>query len=168
MGSNEQINGRIKIPDQVENGVLSVFFWSIFVVLLLQFFTRFVLNSPFGWTEEIARILLICLCFSGGVVNTRRSSEISLEFTRTRLPPHMAKFVDVYLVKTFSVIVYFWLAWIAAQYAMRTRQSLSSILFPKKYIIFFVCICLIMMGLRSIQSIIKAHKHPSVKKESQK
>ena len=34
-------------------------FWGLTVIVFLQFFTRYVLNDSFGWTEEAARYFLI-------------------------------------------------------------------------------------------------------------
>ena len=41
-------------------------FWGLTVIVFLQFFTRYVLNDSFGWTEEAARYFLIGTTFVGG------------------------------------------------------------------------------------------------------
>ncbi|PJA59624.1 MAG: TRAP transporter small permease, partial [Rhodobacterales bacterium CG_4_9_14_3_um_filter_71_31] len=38
-------------------------FWALAGVVFLQFFSRYVMNSSIGWTEEIARYLLIGVTF---------------------------------------------------------------------------------------------------------
>ena len=53
----------------------------LFIVVLIlivatQFFTRYVLNNSFGWTEELARYLLIMLGFVGSVTCVRKGSHI--------------------------------------------------------------------------------------------
>ena len=48
-----------------EDWVTLVFFWVLAIVVFLQFFTRYALNDPLAWTEEIARYLLSCVAFLG-------------------------------------------------------------------------------------------------------
>ena len=58
----------------------SLVFWALAVVVFLQFFTRYVLNSSLGWTEEIARYLLIAVTFLGSAMAVRKRSHIAVEF----------------------------------------------------------------------------------------
>ena len=46
--------------------------WSLAIIVFLQFFTRYVLNDSFGWTEEAARYFLIGTTFVGGGMVCRR------------------------------------------------------------------------------------------------
>ena len=55
-------------------------FWGLAIVVFLQFFTRYVLNSSLGWTEEIARYLLIVVTFLGSAMAVRKRSHIAVEF----------------------------------------------------------------------------------------
>ena len=48
--------------------------------VVLQFFTRYVLNDSVAWTEEAARYLLILLSFAGAVRCQVMGSHIALEF----------------------------------------------------------------------------------------
>ncbi len=51
-----------------------VIFWVLAFVVFLQFFTRYVLNNSLGWTEEIARFLLIGVTFIGSVMAVRKNA----------------------------------------------------------------------------------------------
>jgi len=50
-----------------------------------QIFTRFVLNDPSGWTEELARFLLIWIGLFGGALAYRRRQHLGLELLAERL-----------------------------------------------------------------------------------
>lgn len=56
---------------------------SLFVLLIvtvgLQVVTRYVFNNSLGWTEEIARYLLVGVTFLGGGIAVRRRAHLSLE-----------------------------------------------------------------------------------------
>jgi TRAP-type C4-dicarboxylate transport system permease small subunit len=44
----------------------SIFFLMLFITILLQVFSRYVLNDPLGWTTEICVISYLWLVFWGG------------------------------------------------------------------------------------------------------
>src|SRR5262245_41930998 len=62
------------------------FFWLLAATVFLQFFTRYALNDSAGWTEEIARYLLICTVFIGAVVAVRKNNHIHVDFFYRILP----------------------------------------------------------------------------------
>jgi TRAP-type C4-dicarboxylate transport system permease small subunit len=74
-------------------------FWALALVVFYQFFTRYVLGSSAAWTEEIARYLLIVVCFLGASMAVRRDTHIQVEFLYRYLPAPagraLATLVDV-------------------------------------------------------------------------
>jgi TRAP-type transport system small permease protein len=100
-----------------EDWATLVFFWTLGIVVFLQFFTRYVLNDPFAWTEEIARYLLTCVAFLGGGMAVRRFSHIHVEFLYVYYPRGLAHFlstvVDVIRVVFFGYAT--WLCWKVTQ-----------------------------------------------------
>lgn len=71
-----------RLEDWVTLGV----FWLLALDVFYQFFTRYVLGSSAAWTEEIARYLLIVVCFVGSAMGVRRNSHIHVEFAYRFLP----------------------------------------------------------------------------------
>ena len=49
------------------DSIVFVLFWGLFGVVFLQFIARYVFNNSPGWTEEIARYLLIAVTFVGSI-----------------------------------------------------------------------------------------------------
>lgn len=149
---------------RAENTVVIFLFILVFFILFLQFFTRYILNNSFGWTEEIARIILITLCFTGAIVNARDGSEIFLEVTQSRLSPRWAAKVDFLLIKPISTIIYFWLSGLMAVYFTKSRQYLSTVNVSKKYFIAIIAISFFLMGMHSIVRIkLSYKKHRNLK-----
>lgn len=69
-----------------EDWLAFVIFWGLTVIVFLQFFTRYVLNDSFAWTEEAARYFLIALTFVGCGMVGRRRAHIHVEYLHTKLP----------------------------------------------------------------------------------
>jgi TRAP-type transport system small permease protein len=88
-------------------------FWTLAFVVFLQFFSRYVLNDSIAWTEEIARYLLMTVCFVGSGMAMRRMTHIHVEFLYVYLPAAAARalsiFVDAVRVAFFAYAT--WLGW---------------------------------------------------------
>jgi TRAP-type C4-dicarboxylate transport system permease small subunit len=98
---------------RIEDWVTLLLFWVLAVVVFLQFFTRYALNNPIAWTEEIARYSLTCVGFLGGAMAVRRQSHIQVEFLYLYLPRGVARLlspsVDVIRIVFFGYAT--WLCW---------------------------------------------------------
>lgn len=98
---------------RAEDWITLAFFWVLAVVVFLQFFTRYALNNPIAWTEEIARYLLTCVAFLGGGIAVRKFSHIHVEFLYLFYPRRLARFlstlVDIIRAAFFGYAT--WLSW---------------------------------------------------------
>ncbi len=97
-----------------EDWIVLAVFWILAVVVFYQVFTRYVLNDAAGWTEEIARYLLIAVTFLGGAMAVRRSTHIQVDFVYRFLPRAAGRvlslLVDCVRVAFFGYAV--WLTWL--------------------------------------------------------
>lgn len=125
-----------------------IFFWILMLVVFLQFFTRYVMNDSLGWTEEIARYLLIMVGFTGAILAARKCTHIFLEFFYRYIPAKSAKVVCI-LAESITMLCYGYLAWIGVKLAMLTRQNMVSIPVPKAYVYWGVSIALAIMAVYS-------------------
>ncbi len=115
-------DGRFHVADEAvrlsvyawEDWITLAVFWILAVVVFYQVFTRYVLNDAAGWTEEIARYLLIAVTFLGGAMAVRRGTHIQVDFVYRFLPRAagrvMSTFVDAVRIAFFGYAV--WLTWL--------------------------------------------------------
>ena len=110
----------------------------LFFTVSLQFFTRYVLNDSLGWTEEVARYLLILLGFLGGILCARTNSHIHLEFLHHWLSPAWLR--RVLLFCRFVTAGFFgYCGWLSLELAARTESRMASLPLPRDLIYYLVC-----------------------------
>jgi len=116
-------------------------FWILFGVVFLQFFTRYVLNNSLGWTEEIARYLLILVTFVGSVTAMRKGSHIAVEALLVYLPREARHWT---LVAVDGLVALFCgaMAWYAYQLGALAPGYMVSIDIPKGYMYWAVAAAL--------------------------
>jgi TRAP-type C4-dicarboxylate transport system permease small subunit len=121
--------------------VVFAIFWVLFAVVFLQFYTRYVLNDSLGWTEEIARYLLIGVTFVGSITAMRKGSHIAVEALLVFLPRGIKHGV---LVVIDGVVALFCgaMAWYAYVLGARAPGYMVSIDIPKGYMYWVVAAAL--------------------------
>lgn len=79
---------------QVLGEVERVFLWAgitlaaaMLVTVCLQVFSRYVLQSPLPWTEEVGRYLFVWASFLGSAVLVGRNEHFSIDLIVRLLPP---------------------------------------------------------------------------------
>ncbi|CAB1085156.1 hypothetical protein D1AOALGA4SA_12649 [Olavius algarvensis Delta 1 endosymbiont] len=124
-----------------------IVFWTLLIIVFIQFFTRYALNSSLAWTEEIARYLLILLGFVGSVTCVRKRSHIYLEFFYRFLPPAVVKWI-VIVVSFINTAFFSYAGVVSIELAQRTHhQSMTSIDLPKGIIYWIVAVSCFAMAL---------------------
>ena len=73
-----------------------------------QVFTRYVLNEPSSWTEELATCLMIWLGLLGASVALRRGAHLGIDYFISQLSPGKRALIQVFaflVIAVFSVLV---------------------------------------------------------------
>jgi TRAP-type C4-dicarboxylate transport system permease small subunit len=150
----------MKLLSKMDELAMCFVLWALFLVVGLQFFTRYVLNDSLGWTEEIARMLLIVLTYVGAVVCARKRSHIQVDLIIEMLPKRILK-IATRGIDLMSAIFFLFLSWTAMQFALVTRLRMSSIEIPKS-IIFWICaVSLFFMALHYLIHFAKGDENKS-------
>ncbi|WP_132033600.1 TRAP transporter small permease [Aquabacter spiritensis] len=96
-----------------EDWITLLVFWAMAGLVFTQFFTRYVLNDSFAWTEELASYALVVVVFLGAAMCVRLSRHIQVDLLYRFLPPRagrlLATVVDLLRIAFFAYAV--WLMW---------------------------------------------------------
>lgn len=134
---------------RIDDYPVLVIFWVLAFVVFLQFFTRYVLNNSLGWTEEIARFLLIGVTFFGAIMAVRKESHIAVELIYRYLP-RRGRFALQIVVDVVALLFYGVTAWLCTRMAGRTQQMMVSIDVPKAIVYWIVAACFAVMTVYAV------------------
>lgn len=142
-----------------EDAIPFIFFWSLAIVVFLQFYTRYFINNSLAWTEEIARYLLICVTFAGSIMAMRKRSHIAVEALHAYLPRAVSHwtlvFVDL-IVAGFCVF----LAETSMRLALSSNSYMVSVDIPKSVLYWLVCASFAGMAIYAIRNFYLRLKNP--------
>jgi TRAP-type C4-dicarboxylate transport system permease small subunit len=131
-----------------EDWLAFVIFWGLTVIVFLQFFTRYVLNDSFAWTEEAARYFLIALTFIGGGMVGRRRAHIYVEYLHSKLPPALSARLML-LVEVLTCAFFLYAAKVTwSLVGVMGRQRMAVIDLPMGWLYAVVGLGFLVMALR--------------------
>ena len=134
-----------------EDWVALAIFWVMALAVFLQFFTRYVLNDSYAWTEEIATYCLIGVVFIGASMCVRLSRHIQVDLIYRYLPGAVARtlstLIDLIRIVFFGYAIK--LVWVYIQ--IIGDESMTTINFPKNYVYYAVLGGFVLMFARSLQ-----------------
>jgi TRAP-type C4-dicarboxylate transport system permease small subunit len=134
-----------------EDWLALALFWAMTLAVFLQFFTRYVLNDSFAWTEEIATYLNVALVFIGSAMCVRLSRHIQVDFLYRYLSPRVARV----LATVIDVIRFAFFAYAAILVwrfmGIVADEEMTTIRLPKNLIYGCVFLGFVLMCFRSIQ-----------------
>jgi TRAP-type C4-dicarboxylate transport system permease small subunit len=135
----------------IEDWLTLAVFWLMTGCVFLQFFTRYVLNDSYAWTEEIATNCLIAVVFLGSIMCVRVSRHIQVDVLYHYLPASVARVlstcVDIVRIGFFAYGV--WLMWRYTDIVADERMVTIDL--PRNVIFYAVFAAFVLMLVRSIQ-----------------
>lgn len=134
-----------------EDWVALAIFWVMALAVFLQFFTRYVLNDSYAWTEEIATYCLIGVVFIGASMCVRLSRHIQVDLVYRYLPHVVARALStvIDLIRIAFLGYAIKLVWVYIQ--IIGDESMTTINFPKNYVYYAVLLGFVLMFARSLQ-----------------
>jgi TRAP-type C4-dicarboxylate transport system permease small subunit len=127
------------------------FFWVMSALVFLQFFTRYVLNDSFAWTEELAVYCLLPVVFIGSAMCVRRSRHIQVNILYRYLPASVARVFST-LVDVSRTVFFVYVAWLVARYAIAVdNEPMTTIAWNKSHVYWLAFAGFVLMFGRSIQ-----------------
>jgi len=134
-----------------EDWVCLGFFWAMAGLVFLQFFTRYVLNNSFAWTEELAVYCLIPVVFIGAAMCVRRSRHIQVNILYRYLPGPAGRALST-VVDLLRTLFFGYVAWLVARYALAVdNEPMTTIAWNKSYVYWLAFAGFALMLLRSVQ-----------------
>jgi TRAP-type C4-dicarboxylate transport system permease small subunit len=135
----------------VEDWVAMLLFWVMAAFVFLQFFTRYVMNDSFAWTEELAVYCLIGVVFIGSSMCVRTNRHIQVDVLYRWLPKPVGRvlstLVDIARVAFFAygtVLVWRYVNLVG-------NEPMTTINWNKSHVYWVVFAAFILMLLRSLQ-----------------
>lgn len=134
-----------------EDWLALAIFWAMALSVFLQFFTRYVLNDSYAWTEEIATYCLIGVVFIGSAMCVRLSRHIQVDLIYRYLPHAMARVLStaIDLVRIFFFAYATKLVWTYIQ--IIGDEQMTTINFPKNFVYYAALLGFVLMFGRSVQ-----------------
>jgi len=134
-----------------EDWVCFGFFWVMSALVFLQFFSRYVLNDSFAWTEELAVYCLIPVVFIGAAMCVRRSRHIQVNILYRYLPAPAGRVLAT-LVDLASIVFFGYVAWLVARYALAVdNEPMTTINWNKSHVYWLAFAGFALMAGRAVQ-----------------
>ena len=135
----------------IEDWATFAVFWLMSLAVFLQFFTRYVLNDSFAWTEEIATYCLVAVVFLGAAMCVRLGRHIHVDLLFRYLPAGVARALAT-AIDAVRTLFFAYAAYLVWRFMEAVEgEAMTTIDIPKNLIYGAVCIGFILMFLRSIQ-----------------
>lgn len=84
-----------KTLDRVTASAVALLVAAMVVVILASVFTRYLLNDPIGWAEQVAKYLMIWAAFLGASLGIKEGSHIAVNILVDVLPGWLQKVCGV-------------------------------------------------------------------------
>ena len=140
---------------RVEEWLALALFWSLAGIVFLQFFTRYALNDSAGWTEEIARYLLIASVFVGAAIGVRKNNHVHVDFLFHWLPKGVGRALAV-IVDLVRILFLGYCTVLTGKLIDRIGSSRMSVVdLPMGLVYAFVLIGFALMTIRALQGALR-------------
>lgn len=134
-----------------EDWITLMLFWALAFVVFYQVFTRYFLGDPAGWTEEIARYLLVAVVFIGASMSVRKNNHIHVDVFYRLMPRALQRVVST-AVDALRLAFLGYATWLAYLLTMRIgAQRMAIVDLPMGIVFGAIVFGFAVMTLRAAQ-----------------
>lgn len=119
-----------------EDWIAFALFWIMCILVFLQFFTRYVMNDSFAWTEELATYCLIGVVFVGASMCVRQDRHIQVDFLYRYLPSGAGRVLAT-LVDLIRVAFLAYVSWLVLGFARSMGDEAMTTIAWSKSIVYW-------------------------------
>ncbi len=84
-----------KACDNLIEGVCAILMVALAVVVFIQVFNRFILQTPLAWSEDLAMLLYQWVVFVGAALGVKRMRHFGIELVIRQFPEHWRHRVEL-------------------------------------------------------------------------
>ncbi|ARP85249.1 TRAP transporter small permease [Bordetella genomosp. 9] len=134
-----------------EDWICLALFWVMALLVFLQFFTRYVLNDSFAWTEELATYSLIGVVFIGAAMCVRLCRHIQVDLLYRYLPRPVGRLFST-VIDIARTVFFGYVAWLVWRYIQLVGdEPMTTIEWNKAYVYWLALFGFVLMFGRSLQ-----------------
>ncbi len=134
-----------------EDWICLGFFWTMAGLVFLQFFSRYVLNDSYAWTEELAVYCLMPVVFIGASMCVRRVRHIQVNLVYRYLPEPAGRVLST-AVDMAAIAFYGYASYLVARYALAVdNEPMTTINWNKSHVYWLAFAGFALMTLRGVQ-----------------
>jgi len=142
-------------PYAIEDWVTLIVFWGMGLSVFLQFFTRYVLNDSFAWTEEIAANCLVVVVFLGSVMCVRTMRHIQVDLLYRFLPTWAVRPLEL-VVDVIGITFFAYITWLMWRYLeIVGEERMVTVDLPRGIVFYAVFAAFALMFVRSVHNLVK-------------
>jgi TRAP-type C4-dicarboxylate transport system permease small subunit len=140
---------------RIEDWITVALFWMMTLLVFLQFFTRYVMNDSYAWTEELAVNCLIAIVFIGSAMCVRKDRHIQVDILYRFLPAKVSRVLStlVDLVRVSFLVYITILVWKYIQ--LVGDEPMTTINWPKSMIYWLAFFGFLLMLFRAMQTALR-------------
>ena len=134
-----------------EDWVSFALFWILAFIVFYQVFTRYIMDDPAGWTEEIARYFLVAIVFIGAAMSVRKNNHIQVDYFYRLMPKAMGRVVSIAVDVARCLFLGYssWLCWLLIQRIGMSRMAIIDL--PVGWVFSAMLFGFVLMFWRSLE-----------------
>lgn len=138
-----------RMPKEIEENCIGFFLLIMLFSVLLQIISRYIMRSPFPWTEELARYSYVWLTFIGVGFGIKNRNHITMTIFVEKLPIHLQHIVRL-IVNIIIIVMLIYILPSNFLFAMRTTRVSGALEIPMPFVYMGVIIGLVIALIRLI------------------
>lgn len=150
-----------KLFRNIEELAAGAFLVLLCLVVACQVFSRFILQDPFVWAEELARLFFVWLVFAGAAVGLKHNKHFAVDILLVNVPSRIGRWIER-LALGLVIAVLLTLVWKGSLFVWEVRGYRSDILeISRSWLYAALPVSAVSMLWRSIPMLLKPPSFPA-------